>query len=130
MLDIPPSTLRRLSHEFAAFLDKTPGRHRRYSEQDINTLRQVRSKTGQGMTVEVIRLQLPIVEAQPPAGDSLALVPTVAAELSRLENYSRSILSELDTLRSAWKEDHVRLDRLAAWVALPWWKRLFTPPPK
>lgn len=130
MLNIPPSSLRRLAHEFAASLSKSPGRHRRYSEQDINTLRRVREMTGRGLSLETIRQQLTIVEAQPPAGETLAMVPTIAQELSRLDEFSRSVFGELEKLRAAWQEDHARLEKFSRWAALPWWKRFFTPPPK
>jgi DNA-binding transcriptional MerR regulator len=126
MLDIPPSTLRRLSKEFAAFLDKTPGRHRRYSESDINILRQARSMTGQGMTVETILQQLPIVETPPPAGDSLMAIPSIAAELARVDQLNRSLLGELESLKLRLD----KLERLDAWRRLPFWRRWFTPPPK
>jgi hypothetical protein len=46
----------------------------------------------------------------------------------------------LSELQAAWEADHARLealeadrahlDRLTAWAALPWWRRLFTPPPE
>ena len=133
MLDIPPSTLRRLSVEFAALLSKTPGRHRRYSERDIDTLRRIRAMTGQGMTLATIHEQLTIVEtppAAPPAENTLAIIPSIAAEFTRLDNYSQSVGRELEALRASWKVDHERLERFAEWAALPWWKRLFTPPPK
>jgi hypothetical protein len=86
--------------------------------------------TGQGLTVDSIRKQLPIVTAQPPAVNSLALVPSIARELARVDENNRSVLSQLETLSAAFQADHERLDRLSAWATLLWWKCLFTPPPK
>lgn len=130
MLDIPPSSLRRLSSEFKDFLSKSPGRHRRYSEEDINTLRRVRELTGQGMTIERIKTQLRLVEEPPEKKtDALALVPTIAGELARMDDNYRAVARELEELRQDRERDRERLERLEQWAALPWYKRLFTRPP-
>ncbi|MBN1661238.1 MAG: MerR family transcriptional regulator [Anaerolineae bacterium] len=65
-LDLSPSTLRRWSNEFADFLSDLAGRpepepgskmaHRRYTDQDLEVLRTVKSLLSEGMTyVQVAR---------------------------------------------------------------------------
>lgn len=134
MLDIPVSSLRRLSAEFADFLTKTKGRHRRYTEQDIDILRRVREGTQHGQTIAQIKQELAIVPESPAdqdkPGDSLMMVPAIAGELSRLDDSDRVIMQQLQQLRADHESDHERLQRLEAWLRLPWWKRLFTPPPQ
>lgn len=132
MLDIPPSSLRRLAKELKAYLSKPEGRHRRYTEQDINTLRKARELTSQGESLASVKLSLSLVEEEtslPASADSLALVPTISAELARMDDLYRAVAMELDQLRSSAMEDHERLRRLESWASLPWWKRLFSRPP-
>ena len=130
MLDIPPSSLRRLAIELKDFLSHQKGRHRRYTEGDINTLRRVRELTGQGYTLARIKQELSIVE-EPQQGraDSLSLVPTIAGKLARMDDLYRGVMSDLDTLRADHENDRARLQKLERWAALPWWKRLFSKPP-
>lgn len=133
MLAIPESSLRRLSREFSEFLSRQRGRNRRYSDQDINTLRRVREGTSHGQTLEAIKQDLRLApenlpEQAPP--DSLSLVPTVAGELARLDDVDRAILAQLEQLRQDHAADLERLERLEKWLRLPWYKRLFTRPPE
>lgn len=130
MLGLPPSSLRRLSVELKAYLSQQQGRHRRYTEQDILTLRRVRKLTGQGKSLQQIKQELAIPEETPAAaGETLALVPTIAGELARMDDNYRALQSVLEQLQLDRAADQERLKRLQDWAALPWWKRLFTPPP-
>jgi len=62
-LDISPSTLRRWSEEFADFISEQasspPGKgHRRYAEQDVETLLAVKEFMSDGLTYEQVRQRL------------------------------------------------------------------------
>ncbi|MCB0163249.1 MAG: MerR family transcriptional regulator [Anaerolineae bacterium] len=62
-LDISPASLRRWSDEFTNFLSKDAGSgknrsHRRYSDDDVSTLLQIKELMNSGMTYEQVRLQL------------------------------------------------------------------------
>lgn len=133
MLSIPESSLRRLSREFADFLSKQKGRNRKYNESDINTLRRVREMTGHGMTLEQVKTELSLTPESPPeqaAADSLAMVPTIAGELARLDDINRAIVQEIEQLRADRQADRARLEQLEKWFSLPWWKRIFSRPPE
>ena len=124
MLGIPPSTLRRYSVLFAAFLStQRKGKKRTYSDDDISTLKRIK-ELARKMPIDQVGPRLGVVDDQPTApGSSLALIPEIAARFERLEADRQSTAKEVSELRE-------RLDALAGWAALPWWKRLFNPPPK
>lgn len=134
MLSIPASSLRRLATEFRDMLSPQRSRHRRYTESDIALLRKVRELTGQGMSLSEIRQALTIVSETPEreatAESTLALVPGISAELDRLDSGYHQVLSELEKLREAHASDRERLQALEEWLTLPWWKRVFSTPPK
>lgn len=130
MLDIPPSSLRRLSAQFAEFLTKSKGRHRRYTEADIAVLRRVREGTLHGKTLAVLKSELALVESRPKIeadADALSLLPAVASELTRLDDSLHAVLRELEQLRADRQADQERIAALEAQLAqlsLPWWRRL------
>lgn len=134
MLNIPPSSLRRLASEFQNMLSPQRSRHRRYSESDIALLKRVREMTGHGMSMEEIRQALSIVSETPEreeeAGNTLALVPAISAELDRLDSAYHQVLSELEKLKASHDEDRARLQALEEYLSLPWWERVWRKPPK
>ena len=54
----------------------------------------------------------------------------VLNQLAVLDKQYSSLLSELERLRDERQDDRQRLARLEAWLALPWWVRLFRSPPQ
>lgn len=133
MLSIPPSTLRRLSSEFSEFLSKQKTRNRKYNESDIALLKRIREMTGEGYSLEQIRQALTVVsdtpERQEEASSTLSLIPTLSAELDRLDSGYHQVLSELERLRAERQLDNERITELEARLEalnLPWWKRLFS----
>lgn len=134
MLQIPASSLRRLSKDFSDQLSKQKSRHRQYSEDDISLLKRVRELTARGMTLTAVKTELTFVtpDQQQPAApvDTLALIPTISHELTRLDDVTRSIILEFEQIRNDHKATVDRLSRLEAWSRLSWWKRLFTRPPE
>lgn len=129
MLKIPPSTLRRYAAFFAAYLSpQAPGKKRSYSDSDIVTLGKIK-ELSRKLPLAQIGPRLPVVEEQPPPESSLALIPTIAKELERLDTERQAVTKGLDELRAAFQADHERLERWQKWAALPWWKRLFISPP-
>lgn len=123
LLQIPSSTLRRYSVAFALYLSpQSPGKKRVYTDSDVVTLGKIK-ELARKFPLEKIGPLLQVVEVSPtPPDNSLMLIPAFKA-----------MTKELETLRAVWASDHERLDRLekiAEWAALPWWRRLFTPPPK
>jgi len=134
MLQIPASSLRRLSKDFSDQLSRQKSRHRQYTESDIDILKRVREMTASGMTLTAVKTELTIVTPdqpeQPAPVDTLALIPTISHELTRLDDVTRSIILEFEQIRNDHKATVDRLQRLEAWSRLAWWKRLFTRPPE
>ena len=135
MLNIPPSTLRRLSSEFADMLSKQRSRKRKYSESDIALLKRIREMTGEGVSLAEIRQALTIkildeAEPEPTADNTLMLVPAIAGELARIDESHHRLTRELERLLTERQDDRQRLERLEAWLSLPWWVRLFRSPPQ
>ena len=136
MLNIPPSTLRRLSSEFADMLSKQRSRKRKYSESDIALLKRIREMTGEGVSLAEIRQALTIripesePEPEPTADSTLALIPGIAGELARIDESHHRLTRELERLLTERQDDRQRLERLEAWLSLPWWVRLFRSPPQ
>lgn len=124
-LDISTRTLRRWSTAFATALGAQAahkGRRRAYSSQDIETLRRAQQQLAQGRTMAEVAPSLPVVDPEAPE-TALTLSPEANLALGRALERT-SILTETVT-------DHDdRLDRLEAWSRLPWYRRIFGPPPE
>ena len=134
MLKIPASTLRRYSVLFAAHLSpQRQGKKRTYSEADILILQRIKDLSRK-MPIDQIGPRLAVVEDQPTApGSTLALIPEIAARFELLEadrQKTAKQVSELSARLETLEADRARFERLATWAALPWWRRLFTPPPE
>jgi DNA-binding transcriptional MerR regulator len=134
MLKIPPSTLRRYAVLFAAHLSpQPPGKKRTYTDSDILIFQRVKDLSRK-IAIDQIGPLLLVVEEQPAApGNSLALVPEIAARFERLEADRQTTaqqVSELSARLERLEADQARAARLTSWAALSWWRRLVTPPPE
>lgn len=134
MLDIAPSTLRRYAAVYSDHLSpQQPGHKRGYTDQDITTLRRIKDLVGH-VPPDEIPARLAVVEDQQPAAISsgLALIPEIAARFDRLEADRQAAAQQISALSGRLERLEAitaQSERLRAWAALPWWRRLFTPPP-
>lgn len=133
MLNLPPSTLRRLAGQFADLLSETAriaGKKRKYTDDDVLLLKRISQYTRQKKTPEEIRKLLTIVEPEPEKSNALALLPSVLAEFETLRQHLADVESKLtasqerhDQASAELLETRERLERLETWLKLPWWKR-------
>lgn len=126
MLHIPSSSLRRYAVEYADFLSDTasiPGRKRRYTDNDILVMRQIRKLAYERKTPNEIKDELQLIDKGTATTSALALVPEVIQEFENI----RTIIAQLEQDN---QEQAERIARLEAWLTLPAWKRIFTNPPK
>jgi DNA-binding transcriptional MerR regulator len=129
MLKIPPSTLRRYSSVFAAYLSpQLKSKKRSYTDGDIVTLQRIK-ELARKLPLDQVGPLLTVVEEQPAPESSLSLIPTINRELQRLDTGQAGIVREIEELRAAFAADHSRLIDLEKYLALPWWVRLFRRPP-
>ena len=133
MLKIPPSTLRHYAVLFADHLTpQQPGKKRTYTDSDILIFQRVKDLSRK-MPISEIGPRLQLVEEQPaPQTSALALIPEIAQRFELLEADRQTTakqVSELSARLEKLEADRARFERLASWAALPWWRRLFTPPP-
>jgi DNA-binding transcriptional MerR regulator len=124
-LDIPPSTLRRLANEFEDYLSPQTGRFREYTLEDLDTFRRIRELLSHGMTYEDVKTRLQVLEK--PSEDQevkdLAIVPELIKSLQIASD-------QLATLQAKSDDQDKRIKALEAWLALPWYRKLFTKPPQ
>lgn len=140
MLDIPPSTLRRLAGNYADLLSEAAGKSgskRFYTDDDVLTLKRISAYTRQRKTPDEIRQLLQVVEPEPEPTNALALLPTVLAEFEHLRGQIASLNEQIQTSQEKHdqtshelSETRQRLDRLEDWLKLPWYKRLTSRPPE
>ena len=123
LLGISTRTLRRWSTAFSNSLSagaRRRGRKRSFDGQDVATLRQASELLDDGLTLAQIAERLPAIEPNQPV-TALTLSTEASMALGQaLERTARLTddVSDLD----------VRVDQLERWLALPWWRRIFTRP--
>jgi DNA-binding transcriptional MerR regulator len=127
MLEVPPTTLRRYCDSWEEFLNPrahSTGKKRRYTDNDILILHKVKAMTRNRRPPEEIRAALTVVTPESePAGNVLALLPSVIAEFD-------SLRAQIAALQSEQTETQDRLKRLEAWLKMPWYKKLINRPPE
>jgi len=135
MLDVPPSTLRRYVKQFVKHLSEsaTKKRGRRFTEQDIATLARARELLQQGRKPKEANELLAVVgeddpEAQP--GAALALVPSISAALTEALDAARGLRTEVDDLSEKQGDTAARVYGLETWLREPWYRRIFSSPPR
>lgn len=140
-LGVPPSTIRRWSSRFVAYLTPQPaeaGRHRVYSHLDLETFRRIRDLTAQGQSLGAIENDLKVVDrpaqaeadqAEAPNVDTPQTNPGTALAIVGMSNQLGAHNEKLESLQSQIDLANKRLAQLTEYLALPWWKRLGKRPP-
>ena len=136
MLQVPASTLRRYAKDWGEFLSdsaRIKGKKRRYTPEDITTLRRIRVLLGQHKNREEIAaaldVSLKIVDETPPETTALAFMPELIEELEGFRSRFAQLEGELESERLDNRELQERVNRLEEWLLLPWWRRFGRKPP-
>lgn len=123
-LNVSTATVRRWSARFARHLSpQTPNRKRTYTPDDLAVLARVRDLSGSGSSLDQIDTVLN-VSAQS-ADQSTALIT--------LSDFAQSLLSareSLASMQSQMDKQSAQITAIADWFALPFFKRLFSKPPR
>lgn len=120
-LDVSSATVRRWSARFAHHLSPhTPGKKRSYTVDDLATLTRIRDMSASGTPLDQINQAL--IVSDEPATNALITVADFAQSLQIASDRLASLQNKLD-------QTNDRLDALTAWLALPFFKRLFKKPP-
>jgi len=125
-LTISASTLRRWAKRFENFLsveNHEPGTHRTYTPEDLHIFKTIQTHLENGLTYAEIENRLAVVE-EPEPNPSTALLSLPEFQ-NAIEN-ARAAVASMQLEISELKEWQTEMN---AWLALPWWKRLFTKPP-
>ena len=122
-LDVSTATLRRWSARYVRHLSPhTPGKKRSYTVDDLAVLTRVRDMSATGTPLAQIDQALSVTDT---SGQSSALIT--------LTDFAQSLQSARDQvahLQTQLDQQTTRLDALTAWLALPFYKRWFTKPPR
>ena len=118
-LSIPASTIRRWANRFAPYLSEQRGKKRTYTISDLDIFRQIRTFSGQGLSLDQIADSLKVREPE----------QVKAVELLALDDFAQaleSLFADNARLQERVDEQQKQISQLLAWVSLPWYKRLFT----
>ena len=120
-LDVSPATVRRWSARYAYHLSpQTPGKKRSYTVDDLAVLTRVRDLSATGTPLAQIDQALAVTD-----------IPAQSSALIALSDFALSLQSARDQvahLQLQLDQQNTRLDALTAWLALPFYKRLFKKP--
>jgi len=120
-LTVPASTLRRWSKRFEKHLTPhKPHTHREYSTSDLETLRKIRDLLADGLTYDEIEPKLDIIEPKETALLNLADFNQV---LEQARASIQKLQSQIDTQAQ-------KIEKLENYLSKPFYKRIFTKPPK
>jgi len=126
-LTISPSTLRRWAKRFEEYIsleNHEPGKHREYTADDLNIFRTIQAHLDNGLTYVQIEERLNVIE-EPKPDQSTALL--TLPEFTQAIETARAAVASMQLEIEELKEWQMSMNE---WLALPWWKRLFTEPPK
>lgn len=129
LLDVPTSTLRRWSAHFAPYLSPSAqgkGHKRVYTDDDLNLLTQIRDLTAKSVHLDKIPELLGQVIDQPGEVPE----PVTALALPGVLREWRKITAQLEQLQATQQATQERLDRLEAYLKLPWYRRIGKKPPE
>jgi len=134
MLEIPPSSLRRYVHQFAAQLspEAQAQRGRRFSARDVAMLQQARELLAQGRSPEEAAPLLQVIaegEVRQPA-EVLALVPSIAQALAQALDAAAGLRADIGGLADQQAAQARQLQALQEWARSSWYRRLFGSPPE
>ena len=119
-LTVPSSTIRRWAKRFDKFLSQQQGKKRVYTLSDLDTLRQIRDLSAQGLTLDQIANALQVVE-QPQPADTALISPEAVRAIEQINNQLMSLQQAYDKQQSEF--DELR-NQLKAFYDLPWYKRI------
>ena len=123
-LNVSPATVRRWSARFARHLSpQTPNHKRAYTPDDLAVLARVRDLSATGTPLDQIDQALNVTALSADQSTALISLADFAQSLQFARDQVASMQTRLD-LQTA------RLDALTAWLALPFYKRWFTKPPR
>jgi len=126
-LTISPSTLRRWAKRFEEYLsleNHEPGTHREYTPEDLHTFKTIQTHLENGLTYAQIEERLNVVEEpEPDQSTALLTLPEFTQAIETARAAVASMRMEIHELKE-WQAE------MNAWLALPWWKRIFTKLPK
>ena len=145
LLGVPTSTLRRWAVRFEkALTPQAPeaGRHRVYSNSDLETFKQIRDLAAKGHSLRAIENILSVIpsgqskpeftpnyepEGEPapdsePSQNSALMVLAVSRELGTHN-------AQIQALQDQINKQNERLSALTEFMALPWYKRIGKRPP-
>jgi DNA-binding transcriptional MerR regulator len=132
LLQVDASTLRRWARAWKSNLsEQGQAKRRRYTQADLATFARGQAMLRAGRSpVEVAALLA--VEPNAPANVpavALVSVPALAVELQAAQEGLRAMQGALDGVRKVQAEQAGEIAQLraelAAWRALPWWRRVF-----
>jgi DNA-binding transcriptional MerR regulator len=124
-LDIAPSTLRRWAKRFSDHLSPhEKGKHRSYTPSDLTTFQNIKTLLDQNLTYDEIENKLDVLPA-PQTNQTSALL-----NLADFTQIMEEISANNQILRSQIEKQTERLNKLEEYITLPWYKKLFTKPPK
>ena len=123
-LNVSPATVRRWSARFARHLSpQTPNRKRVYTPDDLAVLARVRDLSATGTPLAQIDQALNVSAQSADRSTALLSLADFAQSLQYARDQVASMQTKLD-------QQTARLDALTAWLALPFYKRWFTKPPR
>ena len=127
-LTVSPSTLRRWANRFEEYLsieeNRKSGSHRSYTPEDLSIFQTIQTHLDNGLTYAEIEERLNVVEEpEPDQSTALLRLPDFQAAIETARANVASMQMEIHELKE-WQAE------MNAWLALPWWKRLFTNPPQ
>jgi len=120
-LTVPSSTLRRWSKRFSKHLTPhEPHTHREYSTSDLDTLRKIRDLLEDGLTYDDIEPKLDIIEPK----------ETALLNLADFNQVLEATRATIQSLKDQLETQSERIEKLENYFSLPFYKRIFTKPPK
>lgn len=125
-LNVPSSTIRRWAVRFEDVLSKQDSKKRMYTMEDLDTFRKIRDYSKQGKSLDNIADKLKIVsskvdqEQKPETG--LILHPELVSFMQNIAEQNVALQLQANKLQE-------QVDKLTAWISLPWYKRIGKPAP-
>jgi len=123
-LDVSTATVRRWSVRFARHLSSNaPGKKRSYTVDDLAVLTRIRDMSASGTPLAQIDQALTVSNQNADQSTALITLTDFAQSLQFARDQIAHLQGQLD-------QQNARLDALTAWLALPFFKRWFTKPPR
>lgn len=122
-LTVPASTVRRWAKRFEKYLSQQQGKKRVYTMQDMDTMRQIRDMSAQGLTLDQIANALQVVEP-PKETDKSLISPEAVRAIEQLNNQFTLLQDAFNKQQTELDELRQELEAIRAFNALPWYKRM------